>query len=489
MKKFFTIMMSVLMIACFMPTMAFAGNSQGSGGSDTQVVQPTGGDDNEETGGGDNDESGTTDDDEEEAGGGDNDESGTTDDDEEEKGDGSDETCKHNLTHVEAKTATTWAEGNYEYWYCNACEKYFKDEKGTEEYDKDAWKIAKKTSSGGGGGSYVPTSNITNTTGTTTFAVTPKTTTATDGTKTTTATVDTTAAKKIVENAVAAKSTEVVINAATGTTVKETATGSKTEVAVPATAISQIAKETAAAVTIKSDAAVVTLDKEAVAAVAETAGTTGEVKLVVATVAQDENKVQVELKLETANGLVSDFKGGTVSVTVKLSAALATKDVVCVYIDDSGVYHKVEGTKNADGTFTFKTGHFSSYAVMSEEDADKVLTEQATKAKELTKALKLKARSAKTAKGSIKVTLSLTKGDLKAIEDLGYTVKYKFYRSTKKAASYKAALEKTGKTYTNTNGKKGTKYYYKARVMVYDAEGTLVAKSALTQCKYACRTK
>ena len=78
---------------------------------------------------------------------------------------------------------------------------------------------------------------------------------------------------------------------------------------------------------------------------------------------------------------------------------------------------------------------------------------------------------------------------IKAIEDLGYTVKYKFYRSTKKSASYKAKLEGANKTYTNTTGKKGTKYYYKARVTVYDAQGELIAKTALNQCKYAARTK
>ena len=107
----------------------------------------------------------------------------------------------------------------------------------------------------------------------------------------------------------------------------------------------------------------------------------------------------------------------------------------------------------------------------------------------LVKDLSLKARSSKTSKGSIKVSLTVDSDDIKAIEDLGYTVKYKFYRSTKKTSSYKAKTEKTAKTYTNTTGKKGTKYYYKARVMVYDSNGTLVAKSALKQCKYACRVK
>ena len=35
--------------------------------------------------------------------------------------------------------------------------------------------------------------------------------------------------------------------------------------------------------------------------------------------------------------------------------------------------------------------------------------------------------------------------------------------------------------------KKGTMYYYKARVMIYDKEGNFVAQTALKQCKYANR--
>ena len=34
---------------------------------------------------------------------------------------------------------------------------------------------------------------------------------------------------------------------------------------------------------------------------------------------------------------------------------------------------KVSGVKNADGTYTFTTGHFSTYAVMTAEEADKVI--------------------------------------------------------------------------------------------------------------------
>ena len=162
---------------------------------------------------------------------------------------------------------------------------------------------------------------------------------------------------------------------------------------------------------------------------------------------------------------------------------------MCVYIDDNGNYHKVEGTKNADGTFTFKTGHFSTYAIMPEDEANDVIAQQNEKVEGLVKALSLKANSSKTKNGSIKVTLKVDADEIKDIEDLGYTVKYKFYRSTKKASSYKAKLEKDSKTYTNTTGKKGTRYYYKARVMVYDSEGTLITKTALKQCKYATRVR
>lgn len=100
------------------------------------------------------------------------------------------------------------------------------------------------------------------------------------------------------------------------------------------------------------------------------------------------------------------------------------------------------------------------------------------------KELALKARSAKLKSGNIKITL---KGDISEFEKNGYTVKYKFYRSTKKAKGYKAAVTKDVPNYLNTAGKKGTMYYYKARVMVYDKDGKLVAKTELKQCKYANR--
>ena len=113
------------------------------------------------------------------------------------------------------------------------------------------------------------------------------------------------------------------------------------------------------------------------------------------------------------------------------------------------------------------------------------------KAKSIVKDLKLVARSSKTAKKNIKAVLksdTKTNASIKELKDLGFTVKYRFYRSTKKAASYKSTVTKKVASYTNTSGKKGTKYFYKVQVRVYDENGKLIAKTALKQCKYASRT-
>ncbi len=126
----------------------------------------------------------------------------------------------------------------------------------------------------------------------------------------------------------------------------------------------------------------------------------------------------------------------------------------------------------------------------TEEPADDNAAKIA-KAKSIVKNMKLVARSSKTAKKNIKAVLksdAKVNASIKELKDLGFTVKYRFYRSTKKAASYKAAVTKKTAAYTNTSGKKGTKYFYKVQVRVYDENGKLIATTALKQCKYASRT-
>ena len=112
------------------------------------------------------------------------------------------------------------------------------------------------------------------------------------------------------------------------------------------------------------------------------------------------------------------------------------------------------------------------------------------------KDLKLVARSSKTANKNIRIKVASVTDqngnnvDLEELKAKGYTVKYKFYRSEKKASEYGARIEKDtdNNSYINNTGKKGVKYFYKVRVMVYDANGRLVAQSELKQCRYAVRT-
>ena len=161
--------------------------------------------------------------------------------------------------------------------------------------------------------------------------------------------------------------------------------------------------------------------------------------------------------------------GRTATIT-----ANAGHELVSVVLNgkEMGKVEKLTGLKTGDkATITFRA------KTDGKAEMDKIIAQKASK-------LTLMARSKKTAKLNIKVVV---KGDLKAITDAGYTVKYKFYRSTKKSAGYKAM--KTGKSgiYINTYGKKGTMYYYKARVMIYDKNGNFVAQTALKQCKYANR--
>ena len=161
--------------------------------------------------------------------------------------------------------------------------------------------------------------------------------------------------------------------------------------------------------------------------------------------------------------------GRTATIT-----ADAGHELVSVVLNgkEMGKVEKLTGLKTGDkATITFQA------KTDGKAEMDKMIAQKASK-------LTLMARSKKTAKLNIKIVV---KGDLKAITDAGYTVKYKFYRSTKKSAGYKAVLTKKAPSYVNTYGKKGTMYYYKARVMIYDKEGNFVAQTALKQCKYANR--
>lgn len=51
------------------------------------------------------------------------------------------ELANHSLSKTDAKEATCTEDGNIEYWTCSVCNKYFSDETGTNEIEKDSWVI------------------------------------------------------------------------------------------------------------------------------------------------------------------------------------------------------------------------------------------------------------------------------------------------------------------------------------------------------------
>lgn len=311
----------------------------------------------------------------------------------------------------------------------------------------------------------VPTDNVTNSGSTTTDNAATNadlsgSTSTSNGT--TSSTVDKTTADKIVDKAVENKSTEVVIDATANSTTAANST-TTAQVTIPTETLGAIAEKTEADVTIKTDVAEVKMDNAAAAAVSEQAeGDT--VQIIAEKVKEDATEVHFELKVVCSDGkVISDFKGGNVAVTVALPKAMADKKVVCVYIDDNGHMSKVAGQKNADGTYTFNTGHFSSYAIMAEEEADAAIAAQ----KEAIKNIKIKLTSkqvkTKAGKKAVKITWTADAGDkvLDGVEVFRSTERYKGYGTEPFYTSTKGG--NTG-SYTNTKSlKKGTKYYYRVR--------------------------
>ena len=269
--------------------------------------------------------------------------------------------------------------------------------------------------------------------------------------------------------------------------------------------VKNISDKTNANLTVNTENGKVTLDQEALKAIiSEAKGNT-----ILIEIAKVTKPTEAQKKAAGANGdifsllvksgdkIISDFNKGKATVRVEIPAKLADKKVAAIYIADDAKIEQLAGkvlTIGGKKFYEFTTPHFSTFALVDAEELGlEVAEEPQTDAKALAAKLTPVARSAKTAKKNVKVTVSLDKQDkaiIKELKDAGYTVKYRFYRSTKKAAGYKAAVTKKTASYTNTSGKKGTKYYYKVQVRVYDANGklALTAKTALKQCKYASRT-
>ena len=306
--------------------------------------------------------------------------------------------------------------------------------------------------------------------------------------------------EKLVDAAVSNKSDTVEI------TVKSNG-GNKadqTEVEIPKKALESIAKDTDADLVIKTDNGQVVLDNKTLETIAaEAEGDT--VRIVVNENTQlketqkpasdviGKNGKLFDIKAVIGGKYIHDFKGGKAHVTLPMPEKLKGKDIVIIYINDKGICeilnHTVEAV-GADEYIKFTTSHFSTFAVVEKADAEKIIEKQnADKINSLIKEAKLKATTSKTSKKNVKAKVRSVKNLnslIKEADSMGYTVKYKFYKSTKKASKYKAVKTKDTDTYINTVGSKGTKYYYKAKVMVYDGK-TLIAQTELKQCSYGVR--
>ena len=276
-----------------------------------------------------------------------------------------------------------------------------------------------------------------------------------------------------------------------------------TEVELPKATVNAIAKDTNADLVIKTDNGEVVLDNKTLETIAGAAkGDT--VTIVVGENTQLKETQKPAEKIVGKNGTLFDlaakigekhlhqFEGGKAYVTLPMPDKLKGKDILVIYIDDNGLCeilnHSVEKI-GAEDYIRFTTTRFTTFAVVDKDEAEGLIKEQnAAHVKELMQSVKFKVTTTKTSKKSVKVQVAAksSKTMISDIKSLGYTVKYQFYRSTKKDAGYKLLKTSSKNSFISTKGTKGRKYYYKARVLVYDGS-ELVAKSALKQCSYGAR--
>ena len=314
-----------------------------------------------------------------------------------------------------------------------------------------------------------------------------------------TATVSEKVAEKLVDQAVSNKSDTVEITVKSNDGNK----AEQTEIEIPKKTVESIAKDTEADLVIKTENGQVVLDNKTLETIAaEAEGDTVKITVNENTQFKETQKPALDvigkngklfdIKAVIGDRIIHDFKGGKAHITLPMPEKLKGKDVVVIYINDKGICeilnHTME-TVGAEEYIKFTTSHFSNFAVVEKADAEKIIEKQnADKINSLIREAKLKATTSKTSKKNVKIKVSVKNNNslIKEAKAMGYTVKYKFYRSTKKASKYKAIKTKTSNSYISTKGKKGTKYYYKAKVMVYDGK-KLVAQTALKQCSYGAR--
>ena len=308
-------------------------------------------------------------------------------------------------------------------------------------------------------------------------------------------------ADKLVDEAVSSKSDNVEITVKSNDGNK----AGQTEIEIPKKAIDSIAKNTDADLVIKTGNGQIAIDNKALGTIAEAAEgdtlriiVTANMKLKEsqkpATDAIGNTGVIFEMSAYIGSTRIYDLKDGKAEIMLPVPENLKDKDIAVIYISDKGICEIVNHTAETVGTDNFAiftASQFADYAIVEKADAEKIIEKQnIDKVKNLVKEVKLKVTTSKTAKKSVRVKIGEVKNLnslIKEADARGYTVKYKYYRSVKKSSKYTALKTKALNSYVNTKGKKGTKYYYKAMVLVYDGK-TLIAQTELKQCRYGVRS-
>lgn len=265
-----------------------------------------------------------------------------------------------------------------------------------------------------------------------------------------------------------------------------------TELTLPKSTVTSIAKDTDADLVIRTGHGEVVLDNKTLQTMASKAGGDA-VQIVVSENTQltdaqksaadviGSNGRLFDLAAKVGDSQLHDFEGGKAYITLPVPKALKGKEISVVYINDEGlceiINHSME-IIDGDSYVKFTVSHFSTFAVVENTAAQ----DQAQWKARLNQA-GFKAVTAKTEKKNVRIRLAVKK-DKKLIAELGamgYTVKYRFYRSQKKSTGYKALATKKNNTFVSTKGTKGKKYYYKVKVLVYDND-KLLAQTKLGQC-------
>ena len=207
-------------------------------------------------------------------------------------------------------------------------------------------------------------------------------------------------------------------------------------------------------------------------------------------------KYLTDLRNDAKDAVEKAIKALPLTITkdnyTKVDEAKATYDAyVAKYTDYKSTLTDIYGTPtsfNANAAADLSSVKADLDKAVKAADKIKAEIEEANKwtdddAKAYVQDLAIAVRTAKVGK-KVKVTVN---ADVQKLVDNGFTVEYKFYKSTKKSSGYKNTVNKTTNTYTNTNPVKG-KNYYKVKLVVKNADGAVVATTPLTQCKYGVRT-